>query len=683
MAKTGHGAGRGCGKSMQGGAASMKRITRSTAESVTPLDTPPEIVDEDDEDKANVIEEETKPIQTELKKTQKARRGKWYMRGGMANIRKMGNLSVTIEKDEGLMQRNKDTKNKDEVENKKKKKEIDKGKTDTGMKEKKEEGKGSEDSEKDKKEIDLDKRSVDENESKVQDTGKDVVVDTERDKDVEEENIEKQKENKENCEQNDEGEKENLTEEASGCHIETMIGYVNNNEVSVGSNKETDTRNTVENLLFAGETESEKEERMAVIGQSLVISWLEDNLDNILKNKIAVKNTEERIYRLKKVIELLNGFEIKKKEERQVTEQKSEKNEKGNEGDEKQMPSEEKYVKTKVGNDFEEGVSGMGNDKGESTENESEDKTVDNTEETELKGSGKDETEKEKENANSEEGDDKKGVIILDKKKVDKSVRFEIETDDKTEICHGTIQVRVADILNTVAFYKDGDEKNTIDKAYVNFPLSQSQCEKYYKDMKSKEEIEKTDNENAECYSVKTEDITDDEKEMVENRKEEKEDEKDNRSSVDNVVSDNKDLECTEETKKEEMDKNIDEKDSEEVITEDKKEDEDGKESEVTDENIRKKEDDAVNSEEKREEVINSNVMHDMSNIENTNMKDDKNVDTKKEEEEDRQKEDGTEIEKKEENTSQEDKKVDENKTILNQEEKDEKKRRRFKGREN
>ena len=34
----------------------------------------------------------------------------------------------------------------------------------------------------------------------------------------------------------------------------------------------------------------------------------------------------------------------------------------------------------------------------------------------ELKGSGKDETEKEKENVNSEEGDDKKGVIILDKK---------------------------------------------------------------------------------------------------------------------------------------------------------------------------------------------------------------------------------------------------------------------------
>ena len=61
---------------MQGGAASMKQITRSTAESVTPLDTPPEIVDEDDEDKANVIEEETKPIQTELKKNTESKKRK-------------------------------------------------------------------------------------------------------------------------------------------------------------------------------------------------------------------------------------------------------------------------------------------------------------------------------------------------------------------------------------------------------------------------------------------------------------------------------------------------------------------------------------------------------------------------------------------------------------------------------
>ena len=106
LAKTGRGGGRGHGKSMQDGAASMKQITRSTAESVSPLDTPPEIVDVDDDENAdaNVKQEETKPIQTEIKKTQKARRGKPYMRGGMANICKMGNLSVSIEKDEGLMQ---------------------------------------------------------------------------------------------------------------------------------------------------------------------------------------------------------------------------------------------------------------------------------------------------------------------------------------------------------------------------------------------------------------------------------------------------------------------------------------------------------------------------------------------------------------------------------------------------
>ena len=36
-------------------------------------------------------------------------------------------------------------------------------------------------------------------------------------------------------------------------------------------------------------------------------------LDEILKTKISVKDTEERIYHLKPVIELLKGFEIKKK----------------------------------------------------------------------------------------------------------------------------------------------------------------------------------------------------------------------------------------------------------------------------------------------------------------------------------------------------------------------------------
>ena len=48
----------------------------------------------------------------------------------------------------------------------------------------------------------------------------------------------------------------------------------------------------------------------------------------------------------------------------------------------------------------------MGKDEGECIENESKDKMVDNTEETEEKGSGKDETEKE--NVNSEKVDDKK-----------------------------------------------------------------------------------------------------------------------------------------------------------------------------------------------------------------------------------------------------------------------------------
>ena len=92
-----------------------------------------------------------------------------------------------------------------------------------------------------------------------------------------------------------------------------MLGYINDAEAIVDEVKVEGEGKTVEAMLFKDETESEKEERMAVIGQSLVISRLEDDLDEILKTKTSVKDTEERIYHLKQVIELLKGFEIKKK----------------------------------------------------------------------------------------------------------------------------------------------------------------------------------------------------------------------------------------------------------------------------------------------------------------------------------------------------------------------------------
>ena len=118
-----------------------------------------------------------------------------------------------------------------------------------------------------------------------------------------------QREDEEQKETNDD------TTQSEGCHIKTMLGYVNDgvNYVSTEESQKKFEGNTVTQMLFKGETDSEKEERMAVIGQSLIISCLEDDLEEILKTKIAVKDTEDRIYRLQQVIQLLKGFEIKEK----------------------------------------------------------------------------------------------------------------------------------------------------------------------------------------------------------------------------------------------------------------------------------------------------------------------------------------------------------------------------------
>ena len=120
----------------------------------------------------------------------------------------------------------------------------------------------------------------------------------------------------------------NLEDKNSGCHIENMIGYVNNEE-TFGRDKNESTVETVHDnvdglntnddvtvadMLFQGETEEEKEERMQVIGTSLKSSQLEDDLDNILQKKLRVSDTEERIDRLRNVITLLQGFTYSGKE---------------------------------------------------------------------------------------------------------------------------------------------------------------------------------------------------------------------------------------------------------------------------------------------------------------------------------------------------------------------------------
>ena len=107
-------------------------------------------------------------------------------------------------------------------------------------------------------------------------------------------------------------------------------------------------------------------------------------------------------------------------------------------------------------------------------------------------------------------------MIVLDRSKVGKSVRFELESDETTEICLGSIQVNVADIFNIVAALQEEGTEHKIDEAYVNFPSSQTKCEEYIKDMQRKENkkevLSKEEENNNQPYTVETEDITDDER---------------------------------------------------------------------------------------------------------------------------------------------------------------------------
>ena len=58
------------------------------------------------------------------------------------------------------------------------------------------------------------------------------------------------------------------------------------------------------------ETDTEKRERLGIIGDSLEISKLKNEIDQELIKKIKVSDTEERIRRLKEVLTLLKGHRM-------------------------------------------------------------------------------------------------------------------------------------------------------------------------------------------------------------------------------------------------------------------------------------------------------------------------------------------------------------------------------------
>ena len=73
-----------------------------------------------------------------------------------------------------------------------------------------------------------------------------------------------------------------------------------------------------------------------------MISKLEDDLDEILTKKLKVKNTEERIKRLKNVIDMLQGVRYKKEDKNNTDEDADEKIGTNKEVTDKEMEIEEK-----------------------------------------------------------------------------------------------------------------------------------------------------------------------------------------------------------------------------------------------------------------------------------------------------------------------------------------------------
>ena len=80
-------------------------------------------------------------------------------------------------------------------------------------------------------------------------------------------------------------------ETQEGFEVHTLAAYVNDDQITGD--------------MIYQETEEEKKERMAVIGNSLEITKLENAIDAELTRKLKVKDTEERIKRLREVLILL------------------------------------------------------------------------------------------------------------------------------------------------------------------------------------------------------------------------------------------------------------------------------------------------------------------------------------------------------------------------------------------
>ena len=133
------------------------------------------------------------------------------------------------------------------------------------------------------------------------------------DEEKKEENIDKKKESRPNIddvqkevivftdnELHDEINDEKV-ENLKGFEVKTLTAYVNDEQISA-------------HTIYPEETEEEREQRMAIIGSSLEIKNLENQIDAELVLKLRVQDTEQkieqRIERLKEVLNLLKSHKM-------------------------------------------------------------------------------------------------------------------------------------------------------------------------------------------------------------------------------------------------------------------------------------------------------------------------------------------------------------------------------------
>ena len=306
----------------------------------------------------------------------------------------------------------------------------------------------------------------------------------------------------------------------------TMTAYVNNSEIVKSETNQcednTEVKKTDEdNSAGAIESEEDKKHRIDVIGQSLTISKLEDQLDSELKNKFAVKDAEERIRRLQHVLSLLQGANLESDTQNQKSEE--EKGTVESESSESSESSDDNAEKTEPEKGESEGQNvnsheAMSIDENKSEEEGKEDSVV------------SDVTSKDKNLASIvRKSKEEKGTVEIDEKE-EKHVRFEFlpqDEEEENELSDAfQIKVEVGNLVNRVMLMDehgiDGtDERHRIDKFYVEFPSSQTRAPEIIQRLKDEDEKNTT-------YSPETEDITDDEDEKNRKDASEKQDSEEN-----------------------------------------------------------------------------------------------------------------------------------------------------------